>query len=492
MDSYGFLSLLPPLIAIVLAIRTKQVYISLLFGIWLGWMIISGWDPVAGSLATIEGLVDVFRDPGSTRTIMFSALVGALIIFIQRSGGVRGFILLLETRMEKMKKKDNRVMIQLLAWITGMVIFVESSITVLTVGTLYRPAFDTLRISREKLAYIADSTSAPTCILIPLNAWGAFVMGLLLTQGYDQPFSMMVRSIGYNFYPILAILLVLLVILSKKDFGPMKKAEERTSATGELLWPDAQPMVSDELTSVEIKKNIRPRAINMLLPIATMVLMMPVMLLYTGWEAAIAGRPDASLFDQAAYAIGQGSGSTSVLVSIITALIVSYILYAAQRMFTLREYADLTMKGIAEMMPLALLMLFAFAISSVCRELETGAYVADLTSQWLSPEFVPFLVFLTSGFIAFSTGTSWGTFGIMIAIAIPMARGMGANEVMTIAAVLGGGVFGDHCSPISDTTIISSMSAATDHIDHVRTQMPYALLTGTVTALIYLGLGILG
>jgi Na+/H+ antiporter NhaC len=160
-------------------------------------------------------------------------------------------------------------------------------------------------------------------------------------------------------------------------------------------------------------------------------------------------------------------------------------------MFTLKEYADLTMKGISEMMPLALLMLFAFAISAVCRELETGAYVADITSQWLSPSFVPFLVFLVSGFIAFSTGTSWGTFGIMIAIAVPMAQSMGAHELMTIAAVLGGGVFGDHCSPISDTTIISSMSAATDHIDHVRTQMPYALLVGTATALIYLVMGFL-
>ncbi len=491
MHPYGFLSLLPPIIAIVLAIRTKQVYISLLFGIWLGWMIISGWNPITGTLATIEGLVHVFQDPGSTRTIMFSALVGALIIFIQRSGGVQGFIGLLNRWMERMQGKDKKVIVQLLAWVTGMVIFVESSITVLTVGTLYRPAFDSLRISREKLAYIADSTSAPTCILIPFNAWGAFIMGLLLTQGYDHPFAMMIKSIAFNFYPFLAILLVLAVILFKKDIGPMKKAEKRTSETGALLWPDAQPMVSDALTAVDVKENVKPRAINMLLPVATMVAMMPVMLLYTGWQAAIEARPDAALFDQATFAIGQGSGSTAVLVSIITALMVSWVLYGTQRMFSLREYAELTMKGISEMMPLALLMLFAFAISGVCRELETGVYVADITSQWLSPSFVPFLVFLVSGFIAFSTGTSWGTFGIMIAIAVPMAQNMGANELMTIAAVLGGGVFGDHCSPISDTTIIASMSAATDHIDHVRTQMPYALLMGGATALIYLVIGFL-
>ena len=316
-------------------------------------------------------------------------------------------------------------------------------------------------------------------------------MGLLLTQGYNNPFSMMIRSIGYNFYPILAICMVLFIILSKKDFGPMKKAERRTSESGAYLWPDSKPMVSDALTAVNVKENIQPRAFNMLIPIATMVVMMPVMLTYTGWGAAMEARPDAQFFDKMTFAIGQGSGSTSVLVSIITALIVSYILYASQKMFTVKEYVDLTMKGVSEMMPLALLMLFAFAISSVCRELGTGQYVADITSQWLSPSLVPFLLFLVSGFIAFSTGTSWGTFGIMIAIGIPMAQSMGANEIMTIAAVLGGGVFGDHCSPISDTTIISSMSAATDHIDHVRTQMPYALIIGGISAAIYLILGLM-
>ncbi len=489
MHEFGFWSVLPPIIAIILAIRTKQVFVSLLFGIWMGWMVIAGGNPIDGTLATIQGMVDVFKDAGNTRTIMFSALVGALIIFIQKSGGVAGFILYLNHIMEKMEGRDNRIIVQILAWITGMLIFVESNISVLTVGTLYRPSFDTLKISREKLAYIADSTSAPTSILIPLNAWGAFIMGLLITQGYDNPFSMMIQSIPYNFYPFLALIMVLVVIISKKDFGPMKKAEDRVRETGQLLGEDSTPMVSDELTAVEVKQGIVPKARNMIVPILTMVIMMPVMLVYTGWETAIAQRPDAGTLDQAMYAIGQGSGSTSVLVSIIVSLFVCILLYTSQKMFTLKEYVDLIMKGISEMMPLALLMLFAFAISSVCKELQTGQYVADVASNWLSPSLVPFIVFLVSAFIAFSTGTSWGTFGIMIAIGIPMAQTMGANEFMTLAAILGGGVFGDHCSPISDTTIISSMSAATDHIDHVRTQMPYALIAGTLAALFYLIIG---
>jgi Na+/H+ antiporter NhaC len=365
-------------------------------------------------------------------------------------------------------------------------VFVESSISVLTVGALFRPVFDKMRISREKLAYLADSSSAPICILIPLNAWGAFVMGLLMTQGYDKPFSMMLKSIPYNFYPILAIGLVFFIVITGRDIGPMRKAEARTEA-GELMWPGSRPMMSDEVTSVDVKEGVTPRARNMFIPLATMVLMMPVMLAYTGWDSAQGGTAISKFFT----AVGNGSGSTSVLVAVTTAIFVSMLLYAAQGMFTLHEMVDLTMKGIAGLMPLALLMLMAFAIVNVCKDLETGLYVAEITQNWLTPSLVPLVIFLTSCFIAFSTGTSWGTFGIMIAIGIPMAQALGANEVMVIAAVLGGGVFGDHCSPISDTTIIASMASASDHIDHVRTQLPYALIVGTVSSLLYLLVGIL-
>jgi len=481
---YGIWSLLPPIAAIVLAIKTKQVYVSLGVGIWLGWMVINNWNPLIGSLATIEALVDVFDDAGNTRTIMFSALVGALIMFIQRSGGVQGFIFYLEDKLLRQEEKNNRKAVQAIAAVVGILVFVESSISVLTVGALFRPVFDKMNISREKLAYIADSSSAPICILIPLNAWGAFVMGLLLTQGYDQPFRMMIKSIAYNFYPILAIILVFVLIFTGRDFGPMRKAEKRAQG-GQIMWPDGRPMVADEITAVEPKEGIVPRARNMIIPLATMVIMMPVMLAYTGWHGAGEGSTIQQFFN----AIGNGSGSTSVLVSVIVAIFVSMILYAVQRIFKLHEMVDLTMKGISGLMPLALLMLLAFAMVNVCKSLETGLYVADITRSWLSPGLVPFVVFLTSCFIAFSTGTSWGTFGIMIAIGIPMAQSLGANEVMVIAAVLGGGVFGDHCSPISDTTIIASMASASDHIDHVRTQLPYALVIGSITAVIYLVLG---
>jgi tetracycline resistance efflux pump len=495
MESYGFLSLLPPLIAIVLAIRTKQVYVSLLFGIWLGWVIIDDFNLLQGSLDTIQALVNVFADAGNTRTIMFCALVGALIIFIQRSGGVEGFILrvnrLLE-RYEKKKSGSNRVVVQFLAWLTGVLIFVESSISVLTVGALYRPIFDKLGISREKLAYLADSSSAPSSILIPFNGWGAFIMTLLVAEGFSDPFATLIRAVGYNFYPILALILALIVIFFKKDYGPMVAAEKRAREEGKLLNDGAQPMISDELTDVKTVEGVKPKAYNMIIPIVIMVVMMPIMLAFTGWENAMEMKPEESTFRQVLFAIGQGSGSTSVLIAVIVSTLAAMILYRAQGIMKWKEMIDLTLKGISGMIPLALLMMFAFAIGAVCKELQTGQYVADVAKAWLSPSMVPFIVFLVSCFIAFSTGTSWGTFAIMIAIAVPMSREMDANVYLTIAAALGGGVFGDHCSPISDTTILSSMASATDHIDHVRTQLPYALTAGTGTALLYLLIGLLG
>lgn len=495
MESYGILSLLPPVIAIVLAVRTKQVHISLLFGIWLGWIIIDGFNPARGSFDTIQALVDVFRDAGNTRTIMFCALVGALIIFVQRSGGVEGFIRHINRllhRYEQRRSGSNRVVVQVLAWLTGLLIFVESSISVLTVGALYRPVFDELKISREKLAYIADSSSAPSSILIPFNGWGAFIMSLLVAEGFADPFATMFHAMAFNFYPVLALLIVLVIIFLKKDYGPMAKAERRMAETGKLLNDDAQPMISDELTDVTAIEGVAPRAYNMVIPLLIMVFMMPAMLAATGWASAVEQKPDASLLRQLLFAIGQGSGSTAVLIAVLTSIIFAMIFYGLQGIMKMKEMADLTLKGISGMMPLALLMMLAFAIGAVCKQLGTGPYVAEVAKAWVSPSMAPFIIFLVSCFIAFSTGTSWGTFAIMIAIAVPMARQMGADVYITIAAVLGGGVFGDHCSPISDTTILASMASATDHIDHVRTQLPYALTAGGGAALLYLIIGLMG
>lgn len=492
-ETLGFWSLLPPLIAIILAILTKQVFIALFFGIFLGWTMLNNGNLLFGLFDTLQALVDVFSDAGNTRTIMFCALVGALIIFMQRSGGVQGFINLVQRKLKKYEDRQDKtgqLIVSLLAWLTGALIFVESSISVLTVGALYRPLFDKMGMSREKLAYIADSSSAPSSILIPFNGWGAFIMTLLAAQGFSDPFATMIKTIGWNFYPILALLIVPAIILWQKDFGPMKKAEERTQS-GKLLWDDAQPMITDELTEVEVAPGVVPKAYNMVVPIIIMVALMPIMLAYTGWEAA-AEANSAGTWDHILLAIGKGSGSTAVLTAVVGAILASMVFYKAQNIMGIREMVDLTLKGIAGMIPLSLLMLFAFAIGTLCKQhLGTGIYVAEVTKSWLSPGMAPFLIFLISCFVAFSIGSSWGTFGIMIPIAVGMGQAIGADPHIVIAAALGGGVFGDHCSPISDTTILSSMASATDHVDHVKTQLPYALVAGGLAALGYLIIGIM-
>jgi len=483
MESYGLISLLPPVIAIGLALWTRQVFLSLLIGIWIGFVILASGNPLTGTFETLNGLVAVFEDAGNTRIIIFTLVVGALIALIQRSGGVQGFIDRLLGWLEKSAAnathRGQRKRVELMALFSGLVLFIESNISILTVGTLYRPVFDKLKIPREKLAYIADSSSAPSCILIPFNAWGAFITGLLMAQGLENAFGELLKATLFNFYPMLVIATLIFVILSGKDVGEMKTAEAR----GTLLRDGALPMMSEEASKVPMKEGITPRARNMIIPIAAMVLLMPTFLIMTGWADG-----GGNWFK----ALQSGSGSKSVLYATSFACTLAMIMYKVTGKLGIRESFDLSLKGMSGMVPLAILMVLAFAIGSLCKELDTGLYVAETAKQFISPALVPALMFLVACFVAFSTGTSWGTFAIMVAIAVPLAQGMETNVSLAIAAALGGGVFGDHCSPTSDTSIITSMATANDHIDHIRTQIPYALIGGSITTILYLILGIMG
>ncbi len=468
METAGWVSVLPPVVAIALAIWTRQVFVSLFVGIWLGWTILSAWNPLAGLVGALDGCVRVFQDAGNAKVILFSAMVGALITFTQYSGGMDGFVSWVRRRgLVRSRRRAG-----LLAWLLGVVVFVESSICVLIAGTVCRPLFDRLRISREKLAYICDSTSAPKCIMIPLNAWGAFVVGLLAEQRVEDPVRWLVASMPLNFYAIIALVLVLVVVIVGWDFGPMRSAERRVREQGKVLRDGAEPLVSAEVTAVKAKPGVPLRALNALLPVGVMVAMMPVGLLLTGHGNLM-----------------RGSGSTAVFWAVIAAIGVAAVAYRVQGIMTLREITDQFMKGVGGLVPLAILMVFAFAIGAVCRELGTGPFVASIARVWVNPAIVPALLLLAACIVAFSTGTSFGTFAIMIPIAVPMVAPMGLHPGLVLSAVLGGGVFGDHCSPISDTTIISSMAAATDHIDHVNTQLPYALLAAGLAMVLYLIVG---
>ena len=462
-----WVSILPPLLAILLAIVTRQVYLSLAAGIWLGWAIIEGWNPLAGATRAIEETVNVLGDPGNAKVILFTLVIGSLIATVEAANGVRGFVRQLEDR----NWVDSPLRARLVPLFTGMVIFIESNITVLVSGAIGRPLFDRFRISREKLAYLIDSTSAPICILIPLNAWGAYILGILDQLAVPDPLAVFLSSIPFNFYALLAVILATAVAIFGIDIGPMRRAEARTR-DGKLLWDDAVPLVDPDVIAPAGNENIPARARNMVLPIAAMVLMMPIALLITGNGDLRAG-----------------VGSTSVLWSVMMGLLVAWLLLLSQRFFSVDQLTRTALKGAGGLISLALILLLALALSAVANALGTGVYIAGLAADFLPPPIFLPLVFLTSSVIAFSTGTSWGTFAIMLPIAVPAAVTLGLPLAPFVAASLAGGIFGDHSSPISDTTIISSMAAATDHIDHVRTQLPYALLAGAAATILYAVVG---
>ncbi|MEM6643680.1 MAG: Na+/H+ antiporter NhaC family protein [Bacteroidota bacterium] len=465
MQDYGFWSLVPPILAIGLAIKTRQVVFSLSLGVFVGHWIMQGGNPLLGLLDTVSAFVLVFKSEGNTRIVIVTLLIGALIQLMKSTGGIDGFIHWVQRKLEG--KANIKGRIQASAALTGFIIFVESNISILTVGTIFKPIFDLNGIPREKLAYLADSSSAPSCILFPLNAWGAYIMGLLMVYDTVDPFQTLLYSIPLNFYAIVTLAFVFWLAVSGREYGPMRSLTNTTPVK----------------INSSLDKNAKSGSpLNLVFPIAVMVVSMPLFLIYSGWEESTTG----SFLDRVWSSIGSGSGSAAVLNACFLAFLSASILYRLQKKIKLKSFFSESFKGMNDMMVMAVLMVLAFAIGNVCKEMGTGIYVSNVTSTWLTPEVAPALLFLVSAFIAFATGTSWGTFAIMISIAVPLSISIDANFYLIIAAVLGGGVFGDHCSPISDTTLIASVASGCDHIDHVRTQLPYALFTGSIAIIMYL------
>lgn len=453
------LSLLPPLLAIVLAISTRQVILSLGGGIWLGYCLLLQTNPVTGLAASIEGVIAVFQDAGNTKVIIFTLLVGGLLATMESTGGVKGFV----RWLEGLHWVDSPRRAQFMAWGIGIVIFVESNITLLVAGAVSRPIFDRLRISREKLAYLIDSTSAPICILIPFNAWGAFNLGLIANTGESNALEVFFMAIPLNLYAITAVALAAFSIVSTRDIGPMRDAATRTR-DGKMLWPNASPMVDPALLRQESDSSTVPRAANMILPVITMVMAMPISLLITGGGD-----------------IRAGSGSTSVLWAVLCALLVNWLCVLGARSHSVTQLTDIFFKGVGGLVPVAVILLLSMALGTVSSALQGGQYLAGVIGDSSSPAMLLPVLFLISAAISFAIGSSWGTFAIMIPIALPIATALGFPAAPFLAAVLSGAIFGDHASPISDTTIVASMAAATDHIDHVRTQLPYALIAGGIS-----------
>lgn len=466
MNEPSWLSLLPPFLAIGLALITRQVYLALFAGIWLGYFLLEG-SGVIGSLGQgIDAVIGVLGNAGDAKVVVFTLVIGAFMLTLERSGAVKGFVQFLEHS----RWVTNGRRAQWMAWLIGVVIFIESNITILVSGTVARPLFDRYKIAREKLAYIIDSTCAPICILIPLNAWGAFNLGLLQGLDVEDPLKVFLTTIPLNLYAITAVAMTAFTIARNYNPGPMKAAEARASRAGN----DASKAEVPQAVNADCaEEKVPPRLINMLLPVFTLIAAMPLGLWITG---------DGKIFD--------GSGSTSVLWASLLALTVISALVLIQRTFTLDRLSHTWMEGAGQMLPIATVLVLALALGTVAKALGTGEYVAGLVGGTIPLWLLPLVIFMVSGVIAFSVGSSWGTFSMMLPIAIPIATALGAEPALFVAAVLSGGIFGDHASPISDTTIVSSLASGSDHIEHVRTQLPYALRAGAISAVGFVLLGI--
>ena len=462
-EALGALSLLPATVAIVLAFVTRNTVFSLAVACFIG-VLVAG----QGLMGFPNLLKDALGTPAFSWIFLLELFIGMLIAFFQRTGAIRNFSAWVASL------NMTRVRVQLVAWIMGMFVFFSDYFSPLFVGSTMRELSDRFRISREKLAYIADSTSAPVSVLVPVTGWAVFIAGLLIGMGpIAQPADAMgvfVSSIPFNIYAILAVLMVGLIAAGiVPEFGPMKTAESRAIETGKVLRDGADPLMGEELTDIQPFEGVRTSLFwNFFLPVLIVI------------------------------SIGVGSfvitSSALTMEAFLLAAVVAGVIMRAQGI----PFADIMntgMAGIKGVMPAVIILAFAYALNDLSASLQTASYIVSKTEAWLTPGLLPALTFLIAGTIAFSTGTSWGTFAIMMPIAVPIAFSFTADAVdvlvyATVAAVAGGGVFGDHCSPLSDTSILASTGAASDHIDHIKTQMPYALLVGTISLSAYLLIGI--
>lgn len=443
--------ILPPVLAIAVAVWRKEVIIALVLALFFSEIIIAGWNPAAGFAGAVDRIVAVFDSPGNTRVLLFSLVVGALIEYIQVSGGVSACV----QKLTKMGLTKTPRQVGLLTTFTGLIIFIETNLSILTAGILSRGLFDKFNLSRERLAYIIDSTCAPVAVLVLLNGWGAYLLGLISNYELSEPVYTLAMTIPLNFYAVLTVFLVFYTVLTGNVHGPMKTAE--TFQTESDL-DDPEPPT---------------KARYMLIPLSVMTFGIVFFLWLSG---------DGNIM--------QGSGSTSVLWATSLAVAVAYLMLLGERVFAHKELVDISFNGMSNLLPLVSIVLLSLALGASLQALGTGEFVASMIGGFLPPFAIAPLIFIAAGIIAFTTGTSWGTFAIMVPIGLPLALSLGISPALVLSALIGGGIFGDHCSPISDTTIISSLAAGCDHYDHVRTQLPYALTTGTLTVLLYLLAGL--
>ena len=481
-------SLLPPLIAIAMALITREVILSIFSGVWIGATILAGYQPVKGFTSALDSyLVRSLADIDHAAIILFSLGFGGIIGVVGANGGMRGIV---EKASQYARTARSS---QIATMVMGILIFFDDYANTLFVGNMMRPFTDRLKVSREKLAYLVDSTAAPVASLAIISTWSVFQMSLLESP-YDQfgitesPYITFLKSIPYSFYCILTLFLMWLLSWSRRDYGPMLKAERRARFEGKVLAPDARPLANTEMALGEITKGRSTHWSNGMIPIVTVIGITLVGLYVTGKSGLEAtDRPTLRNI------IGASDSYASLMWGSFVAGFGAIVLSVSRGILSLREAIESWITGVRSMVLACIVLVLAWSLGNICGDVKTADYVIEVTQSFLSPILLPAITFISAAIISFSTGTSWGTMSILVPVVVPISLKMMAGDpqaivgeplfLSTFAAVLSGAVFGDHCSPISDTTILSSMASGSDHIDHVRTQLPYAITTGIIAIL---------
>ena len=472
-------ALLPPIIAIGLALITKEVYSSLFVGILAGGLLYAGFNPVVTmEHVFVDGMIGSLSDAWNVGILIFLVILGSMVMLMNRAGGSAAFG---RWSVEHVKTK---VGAQLATMALGVLIFIDDYFNCLTVGSVMRPLTDKHNISRAKLAYLIDATAAPVCIIAPISSWAAAVTGFV--DGANG-LSLFIRAIPYNFYAILTIAMMITLSLGQFDYGPMKLEEMNNR-----LNPTEDPTGDPSITGAEDQPNPpisqKGKVIHLVLPIVSLIICCVIGMIYTG--GFFDGETFVDAFSNSDASVGLVYGSS-------VALLLTIIFYLATGVLDFKECMNAIPEGFKSMVPAILILTFAWTLKAMTDSLGAAEYVAGLVENVAGNQalmsMLPAFVFLVGVFLSFATGTSWGTFGILIPIVVNVFGGDMSNELMIIAisACMAGAVCGDHCSPISDTTIMASAGAQCDHILHVSTQLPYAMTAAAVSLVSYIITGFL-
>ena len=461
--NYGFLSILPSLFAIVLALTTKNVFLALLIALLLGNFFLANFNLIGMLIGTKEMIVNVFSSASSTSIIIILTLLGGMFYMIEAAGGLKGFTSLM---IEKRSVIKSRVGAELFTWLVGILVFIDGTLSVMITGSISRPLTKAFHISPEKTAWIVHSNATPLSILIPIAAYGPYIAGFIEAQGIANPTQQMVQGIFFNFYCLLAVCGVAVFILTRFDFGPMKRAEAEYVAQNVPIAKTVEKTKTDE--------DVTGKACYLLIPMLFMIAVTVAYILYSGEGNMINGDAETGLI------FGIAAGCLYLMVALLVT-----------KKANLKESTENLFAGCGNMFGIVVIMVMAYAFSNLLGELGTADYLSGVLIRLLNPTIFTPIAFLLTCLLSFSIGTSAGTIAIMMPLMLPMALSLNVPVPMIVGAVAGGAVFGDHTSPISDTTIMACSSTGCDVVSHVKTQLPYALCFAVAACALYLVVGFL-